>query len=731
MTQEERRDFFTPTIIFFAPEIPADSLFFIQQNIKLRLGARCEALVQFEQFSPQMDKSQIMETLRRVTSQDYWAGLTHQNLISDNFLLDDKISPDVNFLFITNHPDEGIAKTHSDFLASFMKAYGKKLEETIHPLFVLICVGKFRAHEQICGQFWPRIHLSETNQVKLRVQDWKYYQETIANLIMGFIATDLITSLPPDVKKQNPEWLVFGASSVIVDLEMMKQYMLHRLSRILTDKLISDPPSSQEQYHIKQAIQKHLGGESEKLVEINQGLLRENFDTERKSSAFSRIEINKKSPLRTVIDEPAESIESLSKIYKIDNVNTKKVLEQDAIRQYDRHIQFIGHMIDKQYTKEMFSGVVSFDEQQKYQIGLRTALFALQHWNDNTNKMPGRIIRERTVVKPLQISGEKAIKLITFADIRFLKERKSVLDHFQKKLGNVVGTLLIITPLVPILAEFLRRRYISSVLVAFLVAIVGVGLVGAIPYLYFRGVLHQRKQEYLFAAESKLTESCLRFLAFHNRNIQKIILKRIQNIRTNLENIVTGIDRLRAYIKGELIHVSKNKDQDINKETVSIYEMADYDTCDDWIDQAEKYIQSERAKGNDFTREFLTTQLLPNIFTTGSALPVYTLVFSKANELIEKYFYPDSLHTYQLAFKMSDLSEGKLWKWLQMSAIPLGVRDDDEAVTTIFSIRDSVEDRAALSGAYGESNSLYPKDSLLIDASLSFEINCFRFFLHK
>jgi hypothetical protein len=728
MLDKSKCDYFTPALIFFLPGIDSLKINFIQENLLGRLGKeRFDSLLWFEIFDDQQ-QGKINRSIKRISSQQYWDRLIQLNLVDDKFNLDLDLHPKANLIFIAD------ASTYKDTtkllaLTTFINLCKKQLAKKIDLSIILISFGNRLPDGNTANMFWPRIQLTDINQNNLENFGWEDGKTAIANLLMGFTSCNLNEKISGEFT--NRGWLIFGASSVIVDLSAMKEYMRFKISEVLIKSLISEPLNPQEQLKVKELIDKHLASESENLFKESLKILDDDFYYKSSNSNIYDIRIKSSSDFRQLIFSPEfeDSFNLLSNSYEHIRGKSFSILGKPAMVQYQDHISLIGKLIDKDYTTQFSGEYLDADQQENLSCGLRTAHFALSYWSRVPHKAPGEFFWEKNLVIPEPVKGGKAIRLLADEDVYYLREQKSILNHFSDSLANIPGILLLALPLVPLLGEYLTIRFVNSKITAYLIALGSIILLSLIPFYYFRGLLNRRKKEYRNSAENRISSTSVRLLSQVMHMYQKVVMERILGIKVDLESLIAGIDRLQSVITRELINSAKAKDEDLNPQTRTIYEMADYQSCDKWIEQSINYLQVEREHGNEFGKTFLANQLFPNLFNRSNIEPAYSLIFKKANSLVDQYFQPDFLHTYQLAFQKGDLREGKLWKWLVEKSTPLGVNPVAKSKNLIFlSIRDSTEDRAALAGAYGKNSEYFPQDAKLIDASLSYEISCFQVF---
>lgn len=606
---------------------------------------------------------------------------------------------------------------------------------------------------------WPRIRMEQVAAGGLQVGSEKV-MEAVEHLIVALVTSDLVPTIDRLVKREAVEWLVMGASALLVN-RRAEAYVHEAVVREILGALVRPVPET-DRPRLVDEVADRARRVREALVEEGIAALKEvGWDATASGLAIQECTLSDRRLIeaafgpyghalrpgkvswRDWVRQRVALLSALTEPFAPDPAIGEKLYEHyrrvsegvehwygekprgaapRIVEEYQNLQVFLGAFLDRGLPARtsLDSGLVRLLRERPLPTGVTAALLAVLGME---NHLAGDLDLEdacgpsRQIVRAVPTKDDAYLRAAAEADADAIQGEVRRYAHFSRTLASPWGVLLNLLP-----GWFVATLALQSLLHWSEVKSLAIGgialLVLGIGEMAYWWLLRARRllgacQRYIL---HHLGSRALALMAGTLREYRYWLLHRLQESEAILTELYASL--VRRYRQSEQAMQAINTRQSVARQSSLV--LFDEEEASEWEARAIKDIVNHLFKGEEVVKEVLrssgggfaeviaawiTSRIWPVPDTPAPSATFVEALDTACGQAVRESARRDLWRAGMIAEKLSPLSQGRRWQWLWQQAHPLGDTVSAESPFTIM-----LAPRDVLGGRTGEGSQYWNSD---------------------
>lgn len=661
-----------PTLVLMCGAMTVKDAISIQVNVQERLGSNVPAnAVRWERIKSEEDASEerIKRLLAPFLKLEYVEDLSAGGFLdipSKDQLLDLQIV----VVYDLTGQDEADA---SRLLQGLETALGKLVSKGAEASLMLLVIGE---GEPDLGQettYWPRFRLQSRTYSGL-VADRERILEVCQDLIVALITSELVRAIDHKVgpDKGSTGWIWIGASALVVDLVGMREFVRQSIFYELVHPMIKAQLTADVGHQIEVRMQDQVQALQAKNLASAMDIVSDYgwfAEGEEGTRRITRMDLRPQDELTVKIFEPGSNLSAdLSERYRVSRRSLIEHLGERAAEEFNKLRASFAFRMDPRpedyhilgSTRRVDAQDTSLSLEEPLFPGLAAATFAVEKASEYMTKSPDI---HYPGLSPHPVGSDYYLTATAKLDANVIHGGYRRCRRYEKTMLSPQGFFLKLVPAWPFLTAMILVLTDWEKLLAGLVAASLLSGLGIVQFISLRRSLANLWKRVRSNIQRTVRLSVLGVIANLLQGYRILVAGQLTEMAFNLRN-------LRSLLAWEdakslrRIAESKAKSDVPFKGQTTVYWLADWDKCRDWVRKA---IAS--AAPRDFYSSI--TEIIVKSVVGGDGQPTaesgkpeqsYQFVYNEIERWVEQLtqgvFHPPELKAHTLAGKESPLEDG-------------------------------------------------------------------------
>lgn len=562
----------------------------------------------------------------------------------------------------------------------------------------------------------------------LTTENWKNDCDVFQNFIVLIVTSNFIEVIDTKFSSKSEQgWIILGASSIVVDVNSMYDYLFSNVFSRLLKPIVPEKLTGDMKQRINQDIDLIISNVSSSMMDGYNRVLSEDFEVAYGELGYEKVRLESKKQN----DHP-----QWDWVFNLKSINPKGIYEyikefrkkiQDIVlitgnEKYETLLGFVKYLLEKEKTSEN-DPVRAINLDFQWNSGLRTAQHGLEYLVSKFKSHTSIKYKNSNIAPQMFESQEYLLNIVE--DMAF--EKKAYGRMFRRRERQYASPLAAFFQyiiLFPIGFALLRRLSFLRIQhnVALIIPLVAVLILTLYQWYIRNQVITDQKSKISAKIEKKLLAILLGIVSKSIRDYYLVVVSKLKERLVPFEMVIEDVDTKYNSLEIKIRKLEQMLGGDDVK-TTQIFELSDISICNSWVEKASKNVDEELRDFEGYAKKIIADIVFPIIANPYDVKKISDHLKPKARDVTNEYFVQDLLHVNVLSDNEPTLKHGLYWEWLYLNAQP-EVGDISLTANAQYATLMVIGNKQLLLGAYGENSEHWPENTIIVESILEHEIQC-------